>query len=230
MAKIDFGTTHFEQGAEAREQRRKFGRVHYVGGFDLAREIREICGPLAVEIAELLAMPFVIAEQMPITMGGGPGPFPLLHPVDNLAKAVHELRRLTTEWLARRVDAGGRQRLAAVVSDPAHGRCPEVSEQDLRTGLWVGDLVGHVSPLSADLGAVMAAMPDPGPLGCTAADAAVADLLRPVDVEAGIVRQQIPGIRSRQLAAHRRRLMWERERADREAYDRKSELQRLGLG
>ncbi|OMC05677.1 hypothetical protein A5735_05025 [Mycolicibacter heraklionensis] len=204
--------------------------MHY-RDFDLGREVRDICSPLATEVAEIHSMPTLVRERSRLDDAGKPvpGPFPLHHYIEALAKEVHQIRRRTTEWLARRVDAEGRSRLAAVVSDAAHGRCPDVAEDDLRTALWLGSLVGHVSPLSADLAAVVAATPAPRRLGNTEVDVFIVDVLKPLEIEVSILRQRIPDVRYQQVRAHQSRVAFERQVAEREAGRVSADLRRIGM-
>lgn len=142
--------------AEARERRRNgFAYLVHHLDFDLTVEVRDRCAPLAAEVAELLVeWPFFLdprCEEVDQPELLAPG----FHVV-RLAMAVNRLRAELAGVLAARLDAGGRARLAAVVRDPAHGRCPEVDNDSLRSGGWVDALVLHVEPLSADLAGVVA--------------------------------------------------------------------------
>ncbi len=60
---------------------------------------------------------------------------------------------------ASQLPEGARDRLAAAVRDPAHGRAPVVSEDDVVSGRWVSILVEHVEPVAWDLASVVAAQP-----------------------------------------------------------------------
>ncbi len=182
--------------------------VHYLA-FDACTEVSDLCRPLADEIRVLRADGIRLADMRDCSVylnGDVPLPEPI-RDVRSIAKAVHGLRLALVTALAAlspsMLPDGGKDRLAAVVRDVAHGAVPEVSEDDLDSGAWVDVLAAHVEPVSADLAAVVAAQPR----GVVSAlDVAVSEALsrpdgRGVAQEVGMLAGRFPELRARRTRA-----------------------------
>lgn len=194
--------------------------------FDLGAEVRAVVAPLAVDVAEVMAMPMLMRMRLP---GLQQGPYPLLPPVEELAGEVHRLRLSVADWSARRVKGEARSGLAAVMASPAHVQRPDVAEDDLKTAVWATRLVAHVEPLSAAVSAVVAAQPLVPDWCVSATDSDLSDLLAPVKQAASVLRQRIPLVRRDQLAAARIGEQAQEWATERERSRRSAALTAVGL-
>lgn len=207
----------FDQ-VEARRERRAgwSAMVHYLE-FDAVSEVRGQVAPLAAQISELLATPPVFKEPRADEVQGVVSIAPGFHVVA-VAAAVHTLRVELTKVLASSGPASGvRDRLAAVVRDPAHERRPEIDNDSLRSGRWADALVAHIEPLSADLAAVVAERP------CgfvSSLDVAISDVLSASD---GLDRS-VRDLQRRVADLRRQKASWRRN--EREAVDLAASRQR----
>jgi len=146
--------------AEARRERHQgfIGSTHYLV-FDAVAEVREQAGPLVGEIRELLGTPPVFREDRADEVAGVVSIAPGFYVV-RLAQAVHRARIKLAEVLARVPSSPEvRERLAAVVRDPAQQRRPEISDEVVRSGAWLDVLVAHIEPVSEILAPVVASRP-----------------------------------------------------------------------
>lgn len=201
--KVDFSQD------DARTRRRAgWGiEVHYVE-FDVVAEVEAQCRPLADEVRELTSGGVLLSDtrgvrSLFLDLGGEPPGVDPHYEVRTIASAVHSLRLSVVKILAEvsvsALPDGGRERLGAVVRDPAHANVPDVSVDDLKTGAWADALMGHVAPLRDDLTAVVAAS-RPGRV--TALDDAISEALstpdlRGLDQSARALEHRMPELRYR---------------------------------
>lgn len=222
----------FDQ-ADGREQRRQGWDVHYAS-FDLCAEVEAQCRPLAVEVQALLADGVRLADRRNF----GDGVPPLLEPlrdVREIAKEVCGLRAAVVELLAKQsasgLPEGARDRLAALVRDPAHKTVPEIDEGDLYDGSWVDFLVAVVEPLNSDLAAVVAAQPagQVSELDVGLSDALSSDSLVGFDQRVVMLRNRLPGLRNRRQLALSGRALAKAAVQDRERERVAADMRRLRL-
>lgn len=170
---------------ELRQRRRKWLRVDYTGSFDLAAEVHDILGPLAIDAAQL------------------PRPLALRPDIDTVTEAVHELLSCVIGMLAesRYLDSGARSRTARGVRDLAQRPTePQISDEQLIAGTWAAVLVGHIAPHSGDFAAYLGrALPTNHPrLTSPSASERLTDTLRLLDQAAADLQRRIPKAAARQ--------------------------------
>lgn len=142
-------------------QRRRIGKLTTNGGdFSLAREIAEVCEPLACRIA---------AADRPARFNHCSG----LASVPWLAEAIHEAVGTIVGWLAERDaqaktehlkdDPGKRAYATRTLCDLApRPPLPEIDNAALADGSWVGQLVALADGLDAPLADMLARSWPPG--------------------------------------------------------------------
>lgn len=221
---------------QVREVRRKGSYVQYGPGWSLASEVEAVCRPFASSVTDLSTGQPLLRH---VERGWGGGVvvkrLALQREVDALAAAVHRLRQLVVELLAkwRKMPPDGRARLEGIVRDPAHRQAPELAEERLEDGSWVDVLVAHVAALSDDLTAFLEdVMPPPGSVVVTDTSEALHDALRPLDQAARDLEHRIPQVRARRALVVQERAMNAAEgerRARQERQHVSAQLARLGL-
>ncbi|MGV0645063.1 hypothetical protein ABQE44_16870 [Mycolicibacterium sp. XJ2546] len=198
---------------ELRERRRSGLRVTYSGGFDLAAEIADICGPLARR-ASRLPNPQVCAGR-----------------IGDLVDAVHgELLSAVVGWLekikadehleqvAADLDSASKtaavQHLMDIAPRPEE---PAIGPDAVCSGRWAADLIEIAQPYTAPLADLLARALPPDAVelrGVVSRSERLCDLLREVDTAA---RQLEIRIEKAQQATQRRPPRQTRADAAREA-------------
>ncbi|MFT9527257.1 hypothetical protein ACM0AU_22415 [Mycobacteroides abscessus subsp. abscessus] len=141
--------------AEVRRRRRAHLPVVHDGDWSLRREVAEVAGPLAAR---------VVAQ---------PAPLQLRRQVLGFADAVHEAAGSATGWLAEHdaraktahlADDEGKRRYAmtTLIDLAPRPALPEITDEMIADGSWVGALTEMVEPIDAALADLLARAFPPG--------------------------------------------------------------------
>jgi hypothetical protein len=199
---------------EQRQRRRNQMCIHYRAAFDLAREISDICEPLAADLA-----------TMPDPAARG-----LRRLVEDVADAAHEAVSTAVGMLAESRtlmgDDGARSRATTAVRDLAtRPAAPDISDKRLINGSWPAVLTDLAAPCSADLAVVLGHSLAPGDerlRGRPSASERVESVLRGLDHAAAAMAKAMPAFRRQQtgptFAEHQQA---QREQRETEAVQRK---------
>lgn len=220
-------------------QRSQGRGVHYLD-FDVRTEIEATCGPLAVQVRDLFADGVRLVDRRvsgSLFVGSPVMQLDPLDDVERIAAAVSLLRVELVKVMAgmpvSQLPEGARARLAATVSDPAHGRAPVVSEADVVDGGWVRSLVEHVEPIALDLAAVVAAQPAGRESDL---DAAITEALQMSSrlgdgfvYRVAALERRLPELRSRYSGVATANRLVAAEAAQREQVRQADALRQLGL-
>lgn len=191
-----------------RDRRRKRLRTHLAGGFDLSREVRDVCTPVAYATSKL------------------PEPRAARRLVEAVNEAVAELVHVGSGLVAESSAVDGQTRRAAA-DLAARPTQPEITAEMLISGSWADVLADYAEQVSAPLSVVLdrAHPPDAYALrGELSASERVERGLRGLDSAVLSLERAVPKIAQRQSLPSIED--WNRQQRERQATERAERVTR----